>query len=826
MERGEEPTVTSQTTTALFLHYISQALSAQSLGTQLRGICSLATEGILQGKTLFTSGDLRKHELDEAIVFTFLKMGVLQTHPDSLSYSFTRLFQEFFAAMSCALGDKEERSEHTNSIGIEKLLELCRRHDLFGAPTMCFLFGLLSEQGLREMENIFHCQLSQEMKWELLQAQKEAWPQKSFLQPYSLELLHCLYETQDDVFLTKAMEHFLGTKICVRTNVELLVVTFCLKFCQHVKRLQLNEGRQHREEGRPSTIILNLKELDLSRNFLTYSAVQSLCEALRHPCCHLETLRLAGCGLTAECCKDLAFGLNTSQTLTELEVSFNMLTDAGAKHLCHGLRQPSCKLQRIQLVSCGLTSSCCQNLATVLSANPSLTEIDLLHNCLGDLGVGLLCEGLKHPACQLTLLWLDQTHLSDEVKEALRTLEKEKPQLRIPSRRDLHMEPLGTEEDFWGPTGPVTTEVVDKEQSLHRVHFPMAGFYHWPNTGLRFMVRRAVTIEIAFCAWNQFLETVPQHSWMVAGPLFDIKAEPGAVAAVYLPHFVALQGKEMNTSLFQVAHFKEEGMLLEKPSRVEPYYTVLENPSFSPMGVLLRMIHIALPFIPITSTVLVYYRLNAEEVIFHLYLIPTDCSIQKAIDDEEKKFQFVQIRKPPPLTPLYMGSRFTLSSSRQLEIIPEELEFCYRSPGESQLFSEFYVDQLGSGIRLKMRDKKDGTMVWKGLVKPVSPSTRDIPDLLHFVDQYREELIARVTSVDPVLDKLYGQVLSEEQYERVRAEATMPDKMRKLFSFSQSWNQACKDQLYQALKETHPHLIVELWEKKDGKRGTLDRLSS
>lgn len=35
----------------------------------------------------------------------------------------------------------------------------------------------------------------------------------------------------------------------------------------------------------------SLKELDLSGNFLSLSAVQSLCEALRHPRCHLQTLR-------------------------------------------------------------------------------------------------------------------------------------------------------------------------------------------------------------------------------------------------------------------------------------------------------------------------------------------------------------------------------------------------------------------------------------------------------------------------------------------------------------------------------------------------------
>lgn len=81
------------------------------------------------------------------------------------------------------------------------------------------------------------------------------------------------------------------------------------------------------------------------------------------------------------------------------------------------------------------------------------------------------------------------------------------------------------------------------------------------------------------------------------------------------------------------------------------------------------------------------------------------------------------------------------------------------------------------------------------------------------MDLHRGQLVARVTSVDQVLDKLYGQVLSNEQYERVRAERTNPDKMRMLFSFSNSWNRACKDQLYQALKETHPHLIKELKEK-------------
>ncbi|XP_057572867.1 NACHT, LRR and PYD domains-containing protein 1 [Hippopotamus amphibius kiboko] len=926
MELGGELSLTSPTTTALYLHYLSQALPAQPLGTHLRSFCSLAAEGIWQGKTVFSPGDLTKHRLDEASISTLIKMGVLQKHPTSLSYSFIHLcFQEFFAAMSYALGDTEEKSDHPDSTGsVKTLLEVYGRHSLFGAPIMHFLFGLLSEQGTREMENIFHCQLSRERKRELLWwAELEVQGECSSLKLYSLQLLHCLYEIQDEEFLTQAMAHFQGTRMCVQTGMELLVFTFCLRFCCHVKRLQLNESGQQAQAQRPPGAVLlsrvpvtdacwqvlfsvlqvtgSLKELDLGGNFLSHSAIQSLCEALRCPRCHLETLRLASCSLTAEGCKDLASGLSASQTLVELELSFNVLLDTGAEHLCQGLKQPSCKLQRLLLVSCGLTSGCCQDLASMLRASPSLTELDLQQNHLDDLGLRLLCDGLRHPTCRLALLWLDQTELSEEVTEMLRALQEEKPQLaisrirkpslRIPdespdggetsdntsslkrqrqeSGRDLgasrqenlklatalsvpegsspqvaqvepfrlssparpgdqHLESLGTEDDFWGPTGPVAIEVVDKERSLYRVHFPMAGFYHWPNTGLRFVVRGPVTVEIEFCAWDQFLNrTFPQHSWMVAGPLFDIKAEPGAVAAVYLPHFVALQGNYVDIPMFQVAHFKEEGMLLEEPARVAPYYTVLENPSFSPMGVLLRMLHTALRFIPVTTTVLLYHHLHPEEVTFHLYLIPSDCSIQKAIDDEEKKFHFVRIHKPPPLSPLHLGSRYIVSGSEKLEIMPEELELCYRSPRESQLFSEFYVGHLRSGIRLQMRNKKDGIVVWEALVKPgdlrpaatlvppgpiASPSPPDALRLLHFVDRYRELLVARVTSVDPVLDKLHGQVLSEEQYEGVRAEATKPSQMRKLFSFSRSWDLACKDRLYQALKETHPHLIMELWE--------------
>lgn len=78
------------------------------------------------------------------------------------------------------------------------------------------------------------------------------------------------------------------------------------------------------------------------------------------------------------------------------------------------------------------------------------------------------------------------------------------------------------------------------------------------------------------------------------------------------------------------------------------------------------------------------------------------------------------------------------------------------------------------------------------------------------MDQHRQALIARVTEVDGVLDALYGSVLTEGQYQAIRAETTSQNQMRKLFSFAPAWNLSCKNLLLQALREIHPYLVADL----------------
>ncbi|XP_058382031.1 ribonuclease inhibitor isoform X1 [Diceros bicornis minor] len=125
-----------------------------------------------------------------------------------------------------------------------------------------------------------------------------------------------------------------------------------------------------------------------------------------------EVVRLDDCGLTEARCKDISSAVQANPSLTELSLRTNKLGDAGVHLVLQGLQSPTCKIQKLSLQNCCLTEAGCGVLPSMLHSVPTLRELHLNDNPLGDTGLQLLCEGLLHPQCHLEKLQLEYCNLT------------------------------------------------------------------------------------------------------------------------------------------------------------------------------------------------------------------------------------------------------------------------------------------------------------------------------------------------------------------------------------------------------------------------------
>lgn len=161
-------------------------------------------------------------------------------------------------------------------------------------------------------------------------------------------------------------------------------------------------------EGMVRTVwqAVELTDLDLSLNPFGDNGVNHIASSLRNPYNHIKTLNLSHCGLTDECCAELASGFGASESdIYELDLSHNNIKDKGVKRLCLGLCSFHSTLQKLSLASCGLTSRSVQFLTTALKSNPHpLAELHLMGNSLVASSVKVLKELTKNPKYSLIII--------------------------------------------------------------------------------------------------------------------------------------------------------------------------------------------------------------------------------------------------------------------------------------------------------------------------------------------------------------------------------------------------------------------------------------
>ncbi|CAM5100055.1 unnamed protein product [Natator depressus] len=331
----------------------------------------------------------------------------------------------------------------------------------------------------------------------------------------------------------------------------------------------------------------------------------------------------------------------------------------------------------------------------------------------------------------------------------------------------------------------VTPEIVpgtEENKTVYRARIPSAGSFHCSETGLGFEVSTAVTIEYEYGSWAESLSPSARQEWMVAGPLFHIRAKPDTVRAVHLPHFLCLaDGGDLSSC--KIAHFEAGHMTLETPARIHVFRVVLENPSFSQLGVLWRKIR---------STM--------------------------AIEEEETKWESKHIPKPPQTNALYFGSQYEVSGTSELKITPDQLELCYRSPADQQSYIELYMTDMEKEIKLHMKDRKDGKLVWKTFVRPgdvkipAASSQTLTARGVSFVKKHREELRNRMGVIYPILARLRDiEAMNSDEEEELLSMRNRRKVMNDaLLQLVERKGAQAQEELYQSLKETDPYLVQDL----------------
>ncbi|XP_028675062.2 NACHT, LRR and PYD domains-containing protein 3-like [Erpetoichthys calabaricus] len=372
---------------------------------------------------------------------------------DHTMYTFYHLtIQEFIAACSFYLdpsADIEELLKKLDSCK-EGRFEILTRFlaGLGRSSVFVSLGGILGDFEMKTVKRILEW-VKKNAKWLLQSADKSE----------ALRVCQWLYEAQNEKLIRDTMEKdlkmdfsyttlspldcaVLGYVICCCGELEELNLTGTKLTPECIKRLApgLSCCRCVRLSDCAliptcsSAIFLalsspnsRLSELELNYNKMKNAGVAQVFKGLRSEHCKLEKLSLRTCHLNFRCCAALSLALSSPHTLlTELDLNGQELKDSGVEKLCEGLRSENCKLEKLSLSYCCLTHGCCSALSSVLSSpNSRLTELKLNHNFNMDSGLAQLCDGLKSKNCKLKKLELQHVGISESEKRNLRSLQEE-----------------------------------------------------------------------------------------------------------------------------------------------------------------------------------------------------------------------------------------------------------------------------------------------------------------------------------------------------------------------------------------------------------------
>uniref|UniRef100_A0A8C6V8K1 Uncharacterized protein n=1 Tax=Naja naja TaxID=35670 RepID=A0A8C6V8K1_NAJNA len=432
IERGKDLQKTPYTLTEIYILYFSSLLKfhhkeiKQNVQSNVKGLCSLAAEGVLKQKTLFMEEEVKKHSLDqENFLPPLLNQSIFKRGIDCIqTYSFIHLtFQAFVAALFYILEGEEQHSQNQE----KKLQILLERHKSFRPDFSIgyhFLFGFLNEEKrMREVKKEFGWEISPKSKEFLLEWVKNNFKKSRDNFQLQKEMFSYLYETQDDDFIKNAISGITEIDYQCNSDMELMILSYCIQHCQNLKNLFI-KGSNFLHHAETESFLPDNEEWSLHERY-----VEDFFKALTK-LRNLSILRLDGEIPTKSCNRHLAEVLRKSQRLRELDLSFKSLDDETMKLLWDGLKQPECRIETLRLDGKIQSESCSRHLAEVFRKNQRLRVLFLSLKNPDEKPMELLCEGLKHPECTIETLEFSGEILSESCSRHLAEVFRENQRLR------------------------------------------------------------------------------------------------------------------------------------------------------------------------------------------------------------------------------------------------------------------------------------------------------------------------------------------------------------------------------------------------------------